>query len=49
MFTVVPLFRNFMQREIDILSEIDALIQSIHLRFFPIVQTYLCLLVKPGI
>ena len=34
MLTVVPLFRNFAKREIDIISEIDALIQSIHLCFF---------------
>ena len=30
MWTVVPLFRNFVKCEIDILSEIDALVQSIH-------------------
>ena len=36
MLTVVPLFRNFVKREVDILSEIDALIQSIHLRLFSI-------------
>ena len=29
-----------LKREVDILSEIDALIQSIHLRLFSIVQTY---------
>ena len=40
MLTVVPLFRNFVKREIDILSEVDALIQGIHLRLFSIVQTY---------
>ena len=43
MLTVLPLFRNFVKREIDILSEIDALIQSIHLCFFFffLVQTYI--------
>ena len=34
MLTVVPLFRNFVKREVDILSGINALIQSIHLWFF---------------
>ena len=36
MLTVVPLFRNFAKREVDILSEIDAMSQSIHLRLTPI-------------
>ena len=40
MLTVVPLFRNFVKCDIDITSGIDALIQSIHLRLFSIVQTY---------
>ena len=40
MLTVVSLFRNFVNREVDILSEIDALIQSIHLRLISIVHTY---------
>ena len=48
MLTVVPLFRNFAKREIDILSEMDALIQSIHLWGF-FYRTDLRLFVKRGI
>ena len=40
MLTVVPLFWTFAKREIDRISEIDALIRGIHLRLFSIVQTY---------
>ena len=48
MLTIVPLFRNFVECEIDILSEIDALIQSIHLCVF-FYHTDLHLLVTRGI
>ena len=34
MLTVVPLFWTFAKRGIGMISEIDALIQSIHLRLF---------------
>ena len=40
MLTVIPLFWTFAKRGIGMISEIDTLIQSIHLRLFSIVQTY---------